>query len=331
MSARRFDIVAKARALQRDGKKWRGRKLGWLMTKKQQRKDRDATMRIGAFGGKDLIKRGVSRYDLRDPYHIAIDLSWKGFALSFIVIDLCINIFFASLYFASPGCIANARPGSFADAFFFSVETLATVGYGVMAPATLYGHAVSAVEIVSGMVFTAIMTGLLFVRFSKARPKILFADQVVVTTHNCSPTLMVRIANGRLTLLTHASAKLGLLLYEHNAEGHAFRRVHDLALSNASIPLFPLTWTMMHEIDANSPLAGYDAERLERCYAQLFLTVEARDHALSAFVHDLRIYSHSDILFGMHYADAITIDDQRRSIADISRLSLLEPDFSSAT
>jgi inward rectifier potassium channel len=101
-------------------------------------------------------------------------------------------------------------------------------------------------------------------------------------------------------------------------------------LSNASIPLFPLTWTMMHEIDANSPLYGHDAKSLAQCGAQLFLTVEARDHALSAFVHDLRIYSHADILFGMHYADAITIDDLSRSVADLGRLSLLEPDDSRA-
>ena len=112
------------------------------------------------------------------------------------------------LYLASPGCIANARAGSFSDAFFFSVETLATVGYGTMAPATFYGHAVSAIEIVSGLVFTAIMTGLLFVRFSKPKPKILFADQAVVTSHNCAPTLMVRIANGRITLLTNAMVRL---------------------------------------------------------------------------------------------------------------------------
>ncbi|WP_051335460.1 ion channel [Methylocapsa acidiphila] len=330
MRERFFNVSAKARALHRLGQRWRGRKLGWFMEKKRELDDRDSTMRIGAFGGNDLIKRGVSRYDLRDPYHIAIDLSWRGFALAFLALDLCINLFFASLYVASPGCIANARPGSFADAFFFSVETMATVGYGVMAPATLYGHAVSALEIVCGMVFTAIMTGLLFVRFSKPRPKILFADRVVVTTHNCAPTLMVRIANGRLTLLTHASARLGLLLYEENAEGLTFRRVHDLGLANASIPLFPLTWTIMHEIDESSPLKGYDAEALAVRGAQLFLTVEARDHALSAFVHDVRIYSHEAILFGSHYADAITFDDRKLPIADLSRLSLLEADISHA-
>jgi len=147
-------------------------------------------------GSVELIKRGASRYDFHDPYHIALSMSWKAFALAFVGCELGINIVFALLYLARPGCIANARPGAFSDVFFFSLETLATVGYGTMAPATLYGHAVSAIEIVSGMAFTAIMTGLLFVRFSKPRSKVLFADQAVITSHNCTPTLMVRIANG---------------------------------------------------------------------------------------------------------------------------------------
>ncbi|MGB6710964.1 MAG: ion channel, partial [Methylocella sp.] len=230
------------------------------------------------------------------------------------------------LYLARPGCITNARPGSFSDAFFFSIETLATVGYGTMSPATLYGHAVSAVEIVCGMVFTAIMTGLLFVRFSKPKPKILFADQAIVTSHNCSPTLMVRIANGRMTLLTNATVQLGVLLFEESAEGHSLRRLHDLALSNTRLSLFALTWTVMHVIDETSPLAGYDAERFEEGDARLFLSIEARDNAIGAFVHDMRVYTAADVLFGVHYAEAVTLDDQRRPVADLTRLSLVEPD-----
>ena len=97
-----------------------------------------------------------------------------------------------------------------------------------MAPATFYGHAVSAVEIVSGLVFTAIMTGLLFVRFSKPRPKILFADQAVVTSRNSMPSLMVRIANGRVTLMTNAMVRLGVVLLEEGAEGRPLRALHDL-------------------------------------------------------------------------------------------------------
>jgi inward rectifier potassium channel len=304
----------------------RRRVYGVRKSDRKQREMRDATMRVSAFGGNDLVKRGASRYDLRDPYHLAIDLSWKGFALAFVAAEIVINTFFALLYFASPGCIANAEPGSLFDAFAFSIETLATVGYGVMSPATPYGHVISVIEIICGMAFTAIMTGLVFIRFSRPRPKILYAHQAVITSHNRSPTLMLRIANGRLTLLTHASVRLGVLLYEKTPEGPSFRHLHELHLAVSSRPFFPLTWTLMHPIDAKSPLFGYDAKRLAHADAQLFMTIEARDHALSAFVYDLHLYGHADILFGMHYADAVMVDDQRRSIADLNRLSLIEPD-----
>jgi len=291
----------------------------------RKRQKRDAIMRVGP-GAVEIVKRGIARYDFRDPYHIAIELSWKEFALAFIGLELGINTAFALLYLASPGCIANARAGSFSDAFFFSIETLATVGYGTMAPATFYGHVVSAIEIVSGLVFTAIMTGLLFVRFSKPRPKILFADQAVVTSHNCTPTLMVRIANGRITLLTNAMARLGVVLLEEDAEGHPLRVVHDLALSNATLSLFPMTWTVMHEIDENSPLTDYNAERFTESDARLILTIEAHDQALGAAIHDLRIYNAGEVLYGMHYAGVVTVDDRLRPVADLTRLSLVEPD-----
>ena len=111
--------------------------------------------------------KGIARLDLRDTYHMVIALSWQRFLLTLIALDALINITFASLYFAQPGAVANARPGSFADVFFFSVETAATVGFGEMYPTTFYGHVVCTAEIGVGMAFTALMTGLLFVRFSR--------------------------------------------------------------------------------------------------------------------------------------------------------------------
>ena len=288
-----------------------------------KRERRDATMRIGAV---EIVKRGVARYDFKDPYHFAIELSAKEFALAFLAAELCINTIFATLYFLSPGCIANMRPDSFSDAFFFSIETLATVGYGAMAPTTFYGHAVSAIEILCGLVFTAIMTGLLFVRFSRPKSKMVFADKAVITSQGGSPALMVQIANGRLTLLTNAVARLGLILVEERIGGQRFRQLHDLALSNATLSLFPLTWILMHKIDEDSPLAGFDAGRFRERDARLVITIEARDHVLHAAIEDMRIYIGDEVAFGMHYVEAVTLDDQLRPVADLTRLSLLEPD-----
>lgn len=274
-----------------------------------------------------VIKRGVRRYDPRDPYHLAVALTWPRFLLALLALDLVINVFFAILYVLSPGSVANSRPGSLADAFFFSLETLATVGYGVMAPASLYGHIVASAETICGVAFTAIMTGLMFVRFSRPKAKIVYADQAVIATHNGRPTLMVRIANGRFNVLTDALAQLIVLQAETTAEGVFFRRVYELRLSRATLPIFPLTWTLMHELDEQSPLYGLGPAELAAADLQLFLSVEAHDPVLAATVHDMKVYRTSDILFGMRYADAVFRDETHRAIADLSRISRTEPDI----
>ena len=276
----------------------------------------------------DLRKTGISRFDIHDPYHFAVTLSWAAFSAGLLLCIVVINIVFASLYLARPGAVQNLPPGDFAMAFFFSLETLATVGYGEMAPASLYGHAVAGVEIIVGMAFVAITTGLLFVRFSKPRARFLFADNAVITTHNGQPTFMLRIANGRFTMLTHATAKIGVLLAETTHEGQLFRGVHDLKLARGEIPVFPLTWTLMHLIDQHSPLHGLDEDGLAEVDARFFVAVDARDTALGALVQDIRDYSHDKVLFGMRYAEAVSRNEEGQTTADLSRLSLLEPDTS---
>jgi inward rectifier potassium channel len=271
----------------------------------------------------DLHKTGISRFDLRDPYHFAVTLSWPAFIAGAFGALTGLNAIFALLYAWQPGAVQNLRGGDLLRAFFFSLETLATVGYGEMAPDSVYGHVVAGVEIVIGMAFTAIFTGLLFVRFSKPRPKILFADKAVVTPHNGIPTLMVRIANGRLTMLTHAKAKLAMLVLEVSTEGQAFRRIVDLKLERDALPIFPLTWTLMHAIDGTSPLSGYGPDELKQHEIRIFVTVEALDAALGALVQDIGAFEHDKVAFGVRYADAVSFEDGRVT-ADLGRLSLIE-------
>lgn len=243
-----------------------------------------------------------------------------------LLAEVAVNIVFALLYLVQPGAIANARPGAFADAFFFSLETLATVGYGAMSPGTTYGHIVSAFEIVAGMALTAVLTGLLFVRFSRPKSKILYSTRAVVAMHNGQPTLMLRLGNGRLTLLTQLKARLGVLLSEETSEGQVFRRVHDLSLRSADMQIFVLTWTLMHAIDASSPLHGYDPGRLARDDVRLFLTIDGRDQSLGAQVQEVRMYGPTDIVFGQRFVDAVTRDASGHTTADLTRLDGLEPD-----
>jgi inward rectifier potassium channel len=290
-----------------------------------QRKPREKSARIhlGAF---EFTKKGVSRFDLRDPYHLAITLTWPQFLVALFALYLFVNTVFATLFWLAPGSVANARPGRFTDVLFFSIETLATVGYGDMYPATLYGRVVASSEILCGLAFTAILTGLTFVRFSRPRAKLIFAANPVVATHNGKPTLMLRIGNGRAGLLTDAAAKLNVLLCVMTTEGKLFRSVHELRLERAHIPAFPLSWTLMHVLDERSPLHGFDTAQFIAADARVFVTVEARDPALATVVHDLRNYTPEDIRFGMRYVDAVTTAEDGTLVADLTRIGALEPD-----
>jgi inward rectifier potassium channel len=280
-------------------------------------------MRVGAF---EFTKTGVSRYDFRDPYHLAVTLTWPRFFLALFAADLIINTIFALLYLIEPGSVANTRPGSFTDMFFFSMETLATVGYGVAAPVTLYAHIVASAEILCGLTFTALVTGVIFVRFSKPKGKILFADKAVVTVYNGRPTLMVRVCNGRLTLLGNASAHITAVLREESPEGHSFRRVHELKLERNRLTVFPLTWTLIHEIDEHSPLFGITSSFLAENNLWLVAFIEAHDHALGVVVNNMQDYGNDAILFGTRYQDVVTVDAEGRTNLDLTRLSAVEPD-----
>jgi inward rectifier potassium channel len=274
----------------------------------------------------NLEKLGVSRFDFKDPYHFALTLSWPEFFGVLAATYLAINLVFALLYAWAPASISNLPPDSLLDAFFFSVETLATVGYGYMAPATRFGHWVATVEIFVGMVFTATMTGLVFVRFSRPKAKILFADRAVLTRHGGRPMLMFRLGNGRVNALSDANARITALVAERGPDGNLFRRAVDLRLSRSDLPFLPLTWTVMHEVDSSSPLHGLTAHSPMLDSLRIMLSISARDPALGAQVHAAQGYRGADIAFGMRYADAVTWDGVDTSVADMRKISAIEPD-----
>lgn len=283
-----------------------------------------ARIRVGAYS---FEKKGVSRFDLRDPYHLAIALTWPQFLAALLALYLLVNVAFAMLFWLAPGSVANARPDHPWDDFFFSIETLSTVGYGQMYPATLYGNVIASTEIACGIAFTAILTGLTFVRFSRPRAKLLYAANPVVAMHNGRRTLMVRIGNGRAAPLLDATAKLNVLLFERTAEGSLFRRIQELRLQQAHLPMFPLTWTLMHVLDEQSPLRLYSESQAIEADVRMFVSIEARDPTLATLVHDLRSYAPEDIRFGMRYADAITMLADGTPVADLTKIGALEPDI----
>src|SRR6202043_1090892 len=155
-------------------------------------------------GRLEFIKINTAKFDLRDTYHHILTLTWPRFAALVLVVYILINLVFAVLYLLGGRCIAELPPGSFSEAFFFSVETLATVGYGHMYPDTFYGHCLTTVEIVIGMFGMAVITGVIFIRFSRPTARILFSKSAVISPFDGVPALMLRVANLRHQAMVEA-------------------------------------------------------------------------------------------------------------------------------
>ncbi len=229
------------------------------------------------------------------------------------------NASFALLYLAQPGAIANARPGSFADAFFFSVQTIATLGYGVMAPATLYANLIVTIETATGLMILALATGLVFARFSRPTARILFSRVAVVGPYNGTPTLSFRLANERRNQILEAEVAAMLLRDERTAEGVLIRRFYDLKLARYRTPVFALTFTVMHEIDRDSPLHGATAASLEADNAELIVTASGIDETIAARVHARTSYLPNEIVWGHRFADVIGWTDDGSRVIDYRR------------
>ncbi len=263
-------------------------------------------------GQTEVTKVGVPRFDRHDAYHLIISLSWPQFFAGAIAIYLCVNLIFATAYFLGDHAINNARPGVFSDCFFFSVETLATVGYGAMSPGTLYGHTVATVEIITGMLSLAVITSLVFARFSKPTARILFSRVAVVTPYEGVPTLMLRVANQRRNYIIEATASLVLARDVETVEGHSLRRFFDLKLERSRSPMFALSWTIMHKIDASSPLHGLDHEAFRAGDMRIAVTLSGTDETFAAGVSARHHYAHEDLHFDRRFADIFVDGDHPR-------------------
>ncbi len=221
---------------------------------------------------------------------------------------LVVNILFALAYLAGGNAIENARPGSFVDAFSFSVQTMATIGYGAMYPATLYAHILVSVEVLLGLLGVAMATGLMFARFSRPSARVLFSNVAIISKYNGFPTLIFRVANQRNNWIVEAQVRVSLLLPEEvTKEGFSMRRLYDLPLSRAQTPFLALTWVVMHPIDEHSPLYHLDEDGFSEGEYQIFVTLTGLDATLSQTIHARQIYNTEDIFWNHRFVDAVFI------------------------
>ncbi|QJD30418.1 chromate efflux transporter [Methylococcus geothermalis] len=278
-------------------------------------------------GSVQVSRLGLPRYRWHDVYHMALTLSWPGFFAVLIALYLGANALFALAYLADGNGILNARPGSFSDAFFFSVETMATVGYGIMSPNTLYSHIVSMTEVLAGMLGFAMATGLMFARFSRPRPCLLFSDVAVIGPFNGVTTFMIRVANKRHDLIVEPSVRMSLIfLNEVSKAGDDFLHCHDLKLVRDRAPILALSWTVMHVIDESSPFYGRTPETLNDC--AILVSFSGLNETMLQTIQAHKSYGAADIRWGGKFVDILSIaPDGERSI-DYSRFHEVESSHS---
>ena len=279
-------------------------------------------------GSVEFVKVNTDAWQWRDIYRWLLGLSWPKFALFVGAVYIGLNLLFAALYSIDPNSVAGRTSTNwFLDCFFFSVQTLATVGYGHMYPQTLYGHLVSTFEIMTGIFLIAVMTGLIFVRFSRPIARVVFSRSMVIGPLNGKPTLMVRVGNENHHSMVEAKFRIMYSRDQQLAEGGDFRYFDDLKLHFQQLTVFPAVLTLRHEINETSPLHGATIESLEAERALFFVSVVGIDPVIAAEVQTQKDYSWRDLKFGQRFVEIYheSKGKTRRLTVDYGRLHDTEP------
>jgi inward rectifier potassium channel len=266
------------------------------------------TPRIFLRDGRPLIRArdlvGIKRSTLRDFYYFLIASRWRVVLLIYAMGYLLANAAFALVYTWTGG-IVNARPGSYSDAFFFSAETLGTIGYGVFAPQSFPAHVVATFENMVGLLLLAMFTGITFAKFSRPKARVMFSDVAIVAPRDGVPTLSFRVANERVNHVVQATLRVTLVRSEQTSEGERFRKMVDLPLARSESPAFVLTWLALHRIDEESPLHGVTPERFAAGMMEILVTFTGWDETLAQTIYARQSYVGAELRWNHRFRDVI--------------------------
>ncbi|PYJ77995.1 MAG: ATP-sensitive inward rectifier potassium channel 10 [Verrucomicrobia bacterium] len=277
-------------------------------------------------GQVEFVKVNTDAWRWRDVYRWLLGLNWPRFAVFVAVVYIGLNLLFAALYSLQQDSIAGSTGGHwFFDCFFFSIQTLATVGYGHMYPQTLYAHIISTIEIMTGVFLLAVMTGLIFVRFSRPIARVVFSRSIVIAPLNGRPTLMVRVGNENQHSMVEAEFRIMFSRDEPLLEGGDFRYFYVLKLHFDRLTVFPAALTLRHTIDEKSPLFGATPESLEARRVLFLVSVIGIDPVIAAPVQMQKDYTWHDVRFGERFVEIYTELEPGRLSVDYGRLHDTEP------
>jgi inward rectifier potassium channel len=274
---------------------------------------------IGPYATAPVKLFGVKPDRLKDLYYYLLSTSWPWLILLMSAAFVGVNLLFALGYWGCGG-IDNARAGSFLDAFFFSVQTMATIGYGQLAPRSLPTNLLVTLQAFLALISLALMTGLVFAKFSLPSARVRFSRVMVICPHNGRPCLMFRMSNLRLNQIVEARANVAMVRTIVTVEQQQFRAVTDLALERYLNPVFALTWTAIHPITEDSPLAGATPETLAQAATAFVVSLTGLDGTALQNVHARHTYGAEDIRWNSRFVDVLHLEPDGTSTIDVSRL-----------
>jgi inward rectifier potassium channel len=249
---------------------------------------------------------------------------WPYLILFIFSIFTFLNLLFASLYFVGGDCLANVRKGSFNDAFFFSLQTLTTIGYGNFYPKNLYAQGIVYLEAFTGLMVGAMITGIMFAKFSIPQARIMFSKNALITIHDGQPVLIFRAANERSNNIVEAQVKVVLLHQETMKDGSKWRKMSSLRLVRDSTPVFALTWSVIHPIEQDSPLFQLEEKDFIDKKAEILITIVGLDNTSGQTIHKRHSYHYSEIVWDVKFSDIISFTAEGERVIDYNKFHLIE-------
>ena len=283
-------------------------------------------------GNFNVVRHGLSFWTSASVYHDLLNMKWPTFLGWASLGYLTLNLLFAAIYLALDVHVGALTGGDsiegfhrFMRAFYFSVETSSTIGYGNIIPHGDFANMVMTVESFAGLLGAALMTGLVFARFSRPTANVRFSEHALIAPYGDGGRgFMFRIVNGRRSQLIELQVQVILSMIDDSSEAHT-RRFHVLPLERERVPFFSLNWTIVHPIDDQSPLHGIDVETLQRRQAEITILITGMDETFSQVVHARSSYRAEEIVEGARFVQMFKLSDDGRTEIDIRRLDEYEP------
>jgi inward rectifier potassium channel len=278
-------------------------------------------------GSFNVHREGLRYWRSLSLYTWLLQITWTRFFLLVVATYLSVNAIFAGLYLlAGSDALAGDRVhDAWLTAFFFSVETLGTIGYGSISPHNLAANVLMTVEALVGLMLIALTTGILFARFSRPVARIVFSNRALIAPFHGQTAFMFRIANEASSQMVEVEARIVLAIFDR-ADGHGRRRFHVLSLERNRVVFLPLSWTIVHPIEEGSPLYGLTQRDLAERSAEFLVLLTGMDETFSQTVHARSSYRYDEIVWGAKFSDIFEHDRASSELAvDVSRLHAYEP------